>query len=249
MNKTIARFNQPLLHPREESESHYVGVHIPLARIGFLREPNRLAYHTLKAVKQYDPAGGWNHRLTAWRFVIAFMHGIQSEESDKDETALSEAMLALVKRDIPHCLRDLRRCPVVEQVVMEPPNPNSSCAKYLFEYDRFADTSHEEAADWVNKLITAIQDWASQDSRGLRSIKVNWTDGESEAAAQAEPGQLYTGKLISTNKVAYIEFTFDSEHWGEQFFGRAGRAEMLLDTRFEVADGYLVQETIEFDRR
>lgn len=243
--KVMIRVDPPRGHPLEQSERHYVGVHVALAREGNVRHADRLGYWTRKVVGQYDRTGGWNHRRTAWRFVTNWV-----DCEDREPSSLATGVLdAALEKDVVHCVRDLRRSVVEECVLLDRRSGQTSGASYLFEYDRDPAMPAEEAWTRLSEIADRTTD-AVRDATGIRLVQRNRVLCESETRAIAEPGQAFTGRLQDeTDKVGYLELFFDSGYWGDRFFSDPRVAAVLLDPAFEVAAGYRVVDTIEFDRR
>ncbi len=244
LKKFIIRVDPPRSHPIAESEAHYLGVHVPLARIGATNDPDRVAYHTRRVERQYDRSGGWEHRLTAWRFVANWVRS-----SDGHGEVTPQGLSRAVANDVVHCVRDLRRCEVTEHVLLDRRAGLTSSAMVLFEYDRELTTSADEARALLTCLATSAVD-AAEEQCGIRLITANYVVNEDETAPVTESGQLFTGRLLpESDKVGYLEFVFDNQYWAEEFFGNSEIANLMLDLTFKHAAGYLVAERVEFDRR
>ncbi|QXW01327.1 hypothetical protein [Rhodococcus globerulus] len=125
----------------------------------------------------------------------------------------------------------------------------SSSAVVLFEYDRELTTTADDARARLAFLAGSVAG-AAREQPGIRLITANYVVNEDETAPVTEPGQLFTGRLLpESDKVGYLEFVFDNQHWAEQFFENPEIANLLLDLTFKHAAGYLVAERVEFDRR
>jgi hypothetical protein len=246
MQKLITRFTPPTTHPVAEAEAQYVGVHIPTARDLFLRQPEELAYYTLKVVRQYDYGGRWNHRLTAWRFVIRYLDPAKALADDA--VGDLRGRQALAKRDQPHSIGGVRRFDVKEEVVLDRRSGQTAAAKYVFEYERYPEMAHDQAARIVRSIADEVIARAGT-AIGLRLVLVNWVESEIEVHWQPS-GQYETGAWVPyPTCVALIEFLFDSEFWGEQFFAQDGLNLLMLDARLDNSAGYLVSERCELDKR
>jgi hypothetical protein len=247
--KVVTRFNPPSTHPVEQSESHYTGVHVPYASEFFQQDPRYLAYYTSRVEAQYSRAGSFGHVRTAWRFVTTYLHDLPDVATGADATALAPAMLRAMTRDIPHCLRDLRRCPVDETVVAAAGGQRLGESTFLFEYDVApgstpTDQDHERLAD--------VASWfahAASKAPGFRGLVQDLVAEESEAAPLVEAGQAYTGRLLPSNKVGYLWATFDNDRLGEQFLADPAVALRLLPIEFDHAAGYRLLHQCEFDLR
>jgi hypothetical protein len=249
VRKVVTRFEPPSTHPVVESENHYTRVHVPLASAFFLRDPRYLAYYTSRVEAQYSRAGSFSHVRTAWRFVTTYLHDLPPVSDGSDATALAPAMLRAMTRDIPHCLRDLRRCPVEERVVVAQPGQRLGEATYLFEYDVAPGLTPNAAdRDRVAEIAAWFADTASQ-APGFRGLVQDLVEEESEAAPLVEDGQAYTGRLLPSNKAGYLWAAFDNERLAEQFLGDPSVALRLLPIEFDHAAGYRLLHQCEFDLR
>lgn len=241
MTKSIARFDPVSAHPVEESEHHYVEVHARWARRRLREFPAVRSYHTNRVLRQYDMLGGWRQRPTAWRFVVLRFDG--------ERIGFTPADSALIARDHLNCLRDLRSCVVEERVLHDERRDQTAFEKYLFEYDRSPDVTREEADKSLDAIVDRVVP-AARDAFGLRLLVLNRVLAESEALPSREPGQVPTGRLLpETTKHAYMEWYFDHQEWGDDFFAVDDVRRALQEAPFAVANGYHVQEKCGLDRR
>lgn len=247
--KVVTRFNPPSTHPVEQSEAHYTRVHVPYASAFFQEDPRYLAYYTSRVEAQYSRAGGFDHVRTAWRFVTTYLHDLPEVPGGADATALAPAMLRAMTRDIPHCLRDLRRCPVDETVVVSPAGQRLGESTFLFEYDAAPGSTPTELD---RERLAGVAEWfagAAAEAPGFRSLVQDLVIEESEAVPLVEDGQAYSGRLMPSNKVGYLWATFDNDRLGEQFLADPAVALRLLPIEFDHAAGYRLLHQCEFDLR
>ena len=241
MTKSIARFDPVSTHPVEESERHYVEVHARWARQRLRQLPAVLSYHTNLVMRQYDMRGDWRQRPTAWRFVVLRFEG--------ERLGFTPVDSALVARDHLNCLRDLRSCVVDERVLLDQRRGQTTFEKYLFEYDRSPDVTPGEADMALDVLVDCVVP-AARDAFGLRLLVLNRVLAESEALPSREPGQVPTERLLpETTKHAYLEWYFDHQEWGDDFFAAHNVRRALQDAPFAIANGYHVHEACGLDRR
>ena len=245
MQKLITRFMPPSTHPVEESEAQYVGVHVPTARDLFLMQPEEITYYTLKVVRQYDYGGRWNHRLTAWRFVVRYLE--PDKALPRGSAANLPARQLLAKRDQPHSIGGVRRFDVEEEIVLDQRSGQTAQVKYLFEYERGPQVSPEVAGQVIRSLTRELVERA-QGAIGFRLLLIDWIKSEIEIHWQPS-GQYETGAWLPSTCVAMLEFVFDSDYWGELFFSQDGMNLLMLDSRFAESAGYLVYERCELDKR
>jgi hypothetical protein len=246
MQKLITRFMPPTTHPAAEAEAQYVGVHIPTARDLFVKQPEEIAYYTLKAARQYDYGGRWNHRLTAWRFVIRYLDPGQALEGAAADDLRQRQLLA--KRDQPHSIGGVRRFDVAEELLLDRRSGQTASVKCLFEYERAAEMPADEARRIVRSICDEVAARAAS-AVGFRMLLVDWIEREVEIVWGAH-GQ-YDAKewLPQSTCVAILELVFDSEFWAEQFFAQDGMNLLMLDSRLANSAGYLVTERCELDKR
>jgi hypothetical protein len=247
VQKLITKFLPPSTHPVAEAEAQYVGVHIPTARDIFLLREEEVVYYTLKVLRQYDYGGRWNHRLTAWRFVIRYVDRDLLPEGTEDDSVLARRQ-RLANRDQPHSIGGVRRFEADEEVLVDRRSGQTSQVKYLFEYERDPAMPLERARALLNDLVTQVLESAGE-VQGLRLILVDWVRREVRIDWR-EDGQ-YDANEWSTDStcVGFLEFVFDSAYWGEQFFARPMMNLIMLDYRFTYSMGYLVNECCELDKR
>jgi hypothetical protein len=236
--KCISRWEAPLAHPLEESENHYVDVHVPKVRGVFAASPNHVAYTTVKVLRQYDDNGGWGHRLESWRYII-------TESTRKPLPPPSTG----ARREADNCIRNLRSCEVREEVLLDRNSGQSNRVHYLFEYDRAPEMPAADAESRGKAIVAGLGDLIDGPT-GIRRVVANWVLNEAEMADGRETANFPTGvDLPETTKVLYLEFVFDSTHWGDRFFAQAAVRDLLLDYEFDVARGFHVLEQCEYDAR
>lgn len=247
MIKLITRFTPPTTHPVEEAEAQYVGVHVPTARDIFLRRPDEVAYYTLKVIRQYDYGGRWNHRLTAWRFVIRYVDPDLLRGGPPADSDLARRQ-RLANRDQPHSIGGVRRFEVEEEDFLDRRSGQTSQVKFVFEYERDPGMSVAEAQDRLRAVVVRALE-PSSTAMGLRRVQVDWI--RREVRVDWRPDGQYDATEWTTNStgVGFVEFVFDSVHWGEQFFARDGMNLVMLDEVFAASAGYLVDEICQLDKR
>lgn len=236
INKGISVWDPPLAHPPEQSERHYVGVHVPRVRSAFARLPNWKAYYTLKALRQYDYNGAFNHRLTAWRWIITRSEG-KPLPPDTEEA----------RREAANCIRNLRSCGVTEEIILDRRGAQPDQVHYLFEYDRHLTMPADEARERARGIAVKIAE-AAAEAQGARLVTANYVDDEAEMRDGTETRQMPTGRLLpETDKVMYLEVVCDSEYWGDLFFAQPGIADTIFDYEFAVCRGFHVDERCAYD--
>lgn len=240
--KTIACFNPVSTQPVAESERYYVEVHTRYARHWLRQAEGYLSYHTNRVVRQYDIFGTWHKPPGAWRFVIL-------RTAEGRSSALPPTRNGFPWRDHPNCLKDLRRFDVEEQVLVNRLTAQTALEKYLFEIDRAPGTPVPEAAARLSELA-ALLTAELQGAFGVRLLVLNRVLRESVTEPVVEAGQRLTGRFHpETLRLAYLEFYFDHEEWGDEFFARPGVREALQDPFYGAVNGYHVQERCGFDHR
>jgi hypothetical protein len=236
-------FQPPRTHPVEDSERHYVSVHVPLAREMFAARADCRAYHTIKAIRQIGPHGGPGHRLTAWRLTEIWYDWPAPDSDRPAEAYMPPDAVRIADADIPHCIRDMRRFIVTEEQVRAIPSASQAPASYVFEVDAIAERS--VAAQALRSALDAVLHGEDAPHR----VWVNWVDAENVVAEGVEPGQRHTQQLReSTERLAYVCFLFDGSTQGDRFFATSSNAETLLaDASFEGAL-IAVERTVELDK-
>ncbi len=242
MATSISRFDPVSTHPVEESERHYRDVHFRFARHLLRGKPQVRSYHTNRVLAQHDLNGDWQQRPTAWRFVILRFEPGRGLELTQDEQQT-------IARDHPNCLRNLRSCPVEEEVLLDEVRGQTALDKYLVELDRRPESPPEEAAAHVDGLVTGLLEQA-RGAFGVRRITVHRVLGEGETEPMDEAGQRPTGRMLAeTTKLAYVEVYVDHDEWGDELFARPRVRELLRDPWFGIANAYRVEERCGIDRR
>jgi hypothetical protein len=238
--KTITRI-APASHGLEESERHYVAVHVQLARRLLPRQASMLAYSTLRVLRQRDAAGGWHRRPEAWRFIVLRF-------DDAQDTVFPEDTRRRTADDHRNCLRDLRRTNVDEDVRLDRLCGQTALQSYLIEIDR-REAGEDPRAE-IEAVVSALVG-AGGRVGGLRRVTYNKVLSETETEALDEPGQLLTSRLLEdTDKLAYVEVVVDDAHFGRELFADAAvETAVLACERVARCRVYEVDEACGFDRR
>jgi hypothetical protein len=252
MRKVFNRFEPLSAQPVEESERYYREVATPLAQHLLASHPAVVTYTQLRVAREYDLAGNWKQRPTAWRFVIMTSHDDSSGAADTtrpSSVATGEDTRQALAQSNVYCLRELRRTPVEEVVLVDLLNGQTAVEHYVFEYDRPSSVPATDADRRLEELSNRLVDLASG-AFGLRRIILNKVLHESRTEAVIEPGQRLTdGLLDETPKVGYLQVYFDDIEWGDAFFRRPEVRTLLRDPWFAVARGFHVIERCGFDKR
>jgi hypothetical protein len=209
-SKSISQFLPLAALPKEQCERHYVEVHFPFAQAALLELPHVVAYHTNRADRQLDIAGGWRQEPAAWRFV--FLHFIAGAE-----LAPSPELATTIEADHENCLRSLQRTSVREEVLVDHRCGQIQMAKYLVAVDRRSD----EAIAALEQLTERLCDVVNKEFGG-RLLIINHIVDESESRPGKEEGQRLTNRLLpETEKLAIFEMYFDDARWGDAAIHRA----------------------------
>jgi hypothetical protein len=252
MPKVFNRFEPSALRPLEECERYYREVATPLAQDLLSKHPNTVSYTQLRVLREYDLAGGWKQPLTAWRFVIMCSrddgladgrHGRASAVATGDDTRQALAQSNMF------CLRELKRTPVEERVLLDRLTGQTALDHYLFEYDRPHELPADDARQRLERLADRFTELA-HDAFGVRRIVLNTVLWQSRTLPVNEPGQRLTDEILDeTFKAGYLQVYFDDVEWGDQFFRRADVRSVVRDPAYSVANGYHVDERCGFDKR
>ena len=242
VGKSIAHFLPLADLPREAADRHYREVHTRFARAELRGMPHVLSYHTNRADAEFDLAGGWNQRPRAFRFVVLrFVPGHSLGFSQRTRDRLSE--------DHRIFLRELRSFMVDEQVLVDRLSGQTALVKYLFEYERPADSPASAGESVFGALTGRLAAAADSEAFGLRRIVTNRVRAEVAAEPIDEPGQRSTDRLLpETAKHAFVELWFDHRDWAEEWFALPQVREALLDPWWVLARGYRTTEECGLDR-
>jgi len=242
LDKTISIF-QPLdASTPHEVDRHYRQVHTRFAR-NFLREmPQVMSYHISRAEAEFDLNGRWNQRPRAFRFIVMrFQPGRSLEAPD--------ALRRAIVQDHRTFLRELRAFHVLEETVVDRLAGQTALQKYVFEFERPAEVSAEQAAAHIVQALGVLREQAGA-AFGLRQVLVNHVLSEGEVAAVDEPDQRPTGQLLpSTTRQAFLECYFDQQEWAEDWFARPEVRAIVTDPFWALARGSRVDEQCGLDRR
>jgi hypothetical protein len=251
LQKRIGQFD-PARDDRAAAERHYEEVHTLFARRMFRDEAPRVArYATNLALRQYDVGGGFRQQPAAWRWVVTKVAARLLEgEGGRDSTGwLPLDYQQLIWRDHLSCVKNLRSCEVLEEVLATHPAAVPSSVKYLFvvEQGEGVDAS-SAAAHYRDVHLPALRSLLGR-AFGLRLAMTNAVEHQLAVAPLAEEGQVFTGGYdASTSRVAIEEWYFDNWTWGDEFFALPEVQALYLRSPTVLIEGYGVEEVVGLDR-
>jgi hypothetical protein len=243
--KRITRFNPA--GDRDAAERHYTDAHHPFMRRMFREHGELLVrYVANRALAQYDLAGGFGERPSAWRFVIT-----EVDDAAGASGFLPERFQPLIWDDHRKVLQDIDAWEVDEEVLVDRRSGQTGLVKYLLLY-RAGDAAEDRVARarrYAGEHVPFLRDAFAQ-AYGARLYVSNRVVREAETSDAFGPGAAYAGTFRPSPKLLAIdELWFDNDAWADEFFGDAAVLVRLRDSPLGRAEGYRVAETIGVDKR
>jgi hypothetical protein len=119
----------------------------------------------------------------------------------------------------------------------------------MFEFLRPEDASEEDLKRRFDSTVNALLGQA-KDAFGLRLVVRNDVLNELRYTDANEPSQVQPGwPLPQPTRLAYLEFYFDHQQWGDEFFARPAVLDLVTDPAFGPPHGYHIEEKCGFDKR
>jgi len=223
--KRITRFNPA--GDRDAAERHYTEAHHPFMRRMFREHGEHVTrYVANRALAQYDLAGGFRERPSAWRFVIT--------EVDDASAFLPARFQPLIWDDHRKVLQEIDAWEVDEHVVVDRRTGQTGLVKYLLLYPPGAVPSLREAF---------------AGAYGARLYVSNRVMREAATTDAHGPGAAYAGGYRAEPKVSAVdELWFDNDAWAEEFFADPAVLAELRDGAPGRVEGYRVAEAIGVDK-
>lgn len=237
--KRITRFSPA--GDRDAAERHYTEAHHPFMRRMF-REHGELVirYVANLALAQYDLAGGFRERPSAWRFVITEV----ADDAGADGF-LPERFRPLIWADHRKVLQDIDAWEVDEAVVVDRRSGQTGLVKYLLLYAAGDGRAVRYADEHVPFMRAALAR-----AYGTRVYVSNRVLREAATTDEHGPGAAYAGTYrADAQLLAIAELWFDNDGWAEEFFADAAVLAQLRDGAFGRVEAYRVAETIGVDKR
>jgi hypothetical protein len=248
MKKKIVRLTPPNYGSLDENDRHYVASHFRFGATTFQTVPAVIAYHSNRAIAQYDLNGTFRERPDCWRFVITRW----DDAGDDGHSVgwLDERVRLLFFKDREKCIGEVSSCEVEEATVVDRLHRQTALVKYVFRYlpSQFGPLDDFEQY-YRDVHLPALSDVA-QEASGMRLLLTNRVAQEAETAVRPDGLTEYTGGYLATvGTYRYEEYYFDNVYFADAFFRRTEVLALLRDTRFGRVPGYQVEEKCGVDRR
>jgi len=249
MQTTLARFDPLATQDPELSEAHYRQVHVRLAAELLGSVPTIRQYSTYLVRRQYDATGRWHKQPTTWRFASQIVEPPPEVPDGSAQTAFPEEVRRRLAQDHRNCLRHLRRFDVEDEVLLDAFSGQLSTQRYLFEFERAADTGAEAARTEFNRVAQTLASLVAGVA-GLRRLVRRGVITEAEAGPLDDDGQILTGRQLPVSTmVGYLDVVFDNHYSAEQSFVRNEVRALMRNDHFSSIEGYEVEEVVGFDHR
>jgi hypothetical protein len=229
------------------ADQHYLDVHFRFAAATFQSVDAVRAYHTNRAVGQFELTGGFSATPDAWRFAITQW----ADGGDEHHVGWLEPQVRdLFFADRLGHIAGVQSWEVDEEVVVDRRSGQLTSVKFLFRYpiDRYP-SAGAFAAQYRTEHLPRLMALAAA-APGLRLFLTNTVTREAESRERAGGGSEYTGAFVAeASMLCFEELWFDSELAADQFFRCKDVLAVLRDGPSGKAVGYRVEERCGIDRR
>lgn len=248
---SLSRFDPLAGQPCEESEHYYTRIHVPFARKVLGSMPAIARYSTYRVIDQYDAAGGWQQRPTAWRFVeiVRDTDPPPALPEGWPPSTQTDSWREVLGRDHANFLHNMRRYDLASRTLFDRGLRQTSVQQYWFEYERDPAADAVEATSRFGRLADAFVA-AVHGAPGLQVVILQDVTTEGVHVPITQDRQLPTGdNHPDTTMVGYLQVHFDHAAWGEPVFRTESVRTLLQDSWFAGVSGYRLHEEVGFDRR
>ena len=248
MKKKFVRLTPPDESQLDEYDRHYLTSHFRFAATTFQTVPAVVAYHSNRAVAQYDLNGTFLERPDCWRFVITQWD--DSNDGGHSVGWLDERVRLLFFRDREKCIGGVSSCEVEETTVVDRLHRQTAMVKYLFRYLPTQFGPLDEFEQYYCGVHLPAMAQLADEAGGLRLFLTNRVAQEAETAVRPDGRTEYTGGYLATaSTYRYEEYYFDNIYYADTFFRRTEVLALLRDSPFGRVPGYQVEEKCGIDRR
>jgi hypothetical protein len=232
----------------EDADRHYRDVHFRFAATTFRTTDAVLAYHSNRALGQFELTGGFSEDPDIWRFVVTRWDS--SHDGEHSVGWLDPRIRDLFFVDRRNGIGRVSSCEVDEQIVVDRRSGQLTSAKYIIQFTsaQFPDAGAFDEY-YNSRHLPAIAE-AAQSAAGLRLFITNPVLQEAETGVRPDGHTEYTGGYLPDASVRrFEELWFDSEQDGREFFRSPSVLALMRDSPSGKVSAYHVEEHCGIDRR